>query len=141
MKIGHRASGRPWFATPESDSVDDAYEAQVQQSTERGDREYRQAQDRLSRTEKRLASLRGQASVPGRKKLIKRLEALVAERRAEVAEYERLMTAPVVPADKQLRLRTGLDDHLELGVRKRQPSRRVAASPVIRNRTDPKERV
>lgn len=139
MKIGHRASGRPWFATPESDSVDDAYEAQVQQSTERGEREYRQAQERLARAEKRLASLSTQAGRPGRKKLIKRLEGLVAERRAEVAEYERMMTTPVVSPDKQLRLRTGLDDHLELGVRKRQPLRRAPAAPVTRSQVQPKE--
>jgi hypothetical protein len=140
MRIAHHAPAAHWFAVPESDPVDDAYEAQVQQSTERGERGYRQAQERLARAEKRLASLNAQAGVPGRKKLIKRLEGLIAERRAEVAEYERMMTAPVVPADKQLRLRTGLDDHLELGVRKRQPPKRVPAAPVTRSRAQSKER-
>lgn len=120
MKINHRVPVRAWHAMPESDSVDDDYTAEVQHSTERGEREFRQAQGRLNRAEQRLARAREQNTKAARKRaqnrLIKKLEALIIERRAELAEIERLMTP--AKADRTLMLRTGRDDHLELGIPK-----------------------
>lgn len=133
MKINHRPGAPKWFQVPESDPVDDSYAAEVQRHTERGEREYRQAQERLGRAEKRLARVRCQKATPARGKLAARLQALITERRAEIAEYERMMTTPVVSADKQIRLRTGRDDHLELGEYKREPSPKPPAGPVIRS--------
>jgi hypothetical protein len=133
VKIAHRSLWADWFAVPESDPVDDDYAAEVQQATGRGEREYRQAQQRLARAETRLARVRAQKATNARKKCAAELEASIAERRAELAELERIMTAPVA-ADKQIRLRTGLDDHLELGEYKAPRPRLIPPSPVMRTR-------
>jgi|ERR1017187_2371085 hypothetical protein len=125
MKITHRTPCPSWFAIPESDPVDDDYADKVRQATERGERQYREAQNRIARAEARLGRTRAQKATGNRKKLISRLEALVAARRAELAELERLMMTPVT-ADKQVRLRTGLDDHLELGIPPETRNRRPA---------------
>lgn len=125
MKIAHRNPAANWFAIPESDPVDLDYDAEVQQSTQRAEREYERAQERLARAERRLA--KAVAARQARKR-ITQLQELVSLRRAELAGLQRLMmTAPVVHGDKQIRHRTGRDDHLELGIRK-QPSRRRKAS-------------
>lgn len=137
MKINHRPAAFNWFDAPESNPVDDSYETEVQHHTERGEREYRQARERLARAEKRLAQVQGRPSTTARKKLAVRLQAILAERRAEIAEYERMMTTPVVSADKQIRLRTGRDDHLELGEYKREPPARFPPGPVTRSRLSP----
>lgn len=47
-------------------------------------------------------------------------------RRREIEDYRHMTTAADWPADKQIRQRTGRDDHLELGVPKRQKRRRGA---------------
>lgn len=128
MKVAHRNPVADWFAVPESDPLDDDYEAQVQQSTERGEHDYRQAQERLARAEQRLSRVVAEKVKRVRSKRIAQLRALVEERRAELAEIERLMrAAPVAATDKQLTFRTGRDDHLELGARK-QPGEAAAAA-------------
>lgn len=130
MRIQHHSLSASWFAIPESDPVDPEYEAEVRQSTERAEREYQRARDRLARAETRLvAALRKQA----RKKEIRQLRELVELRRTEFAEYQRLMAAPALPADKQIRHRTGLDDHLELGEYKCEHPKNVAPGPVVRS--------
>jgi hypothetical protein len=129
VKIAHRRPGASWFAIPESDPVDAGYEAEVQQATGRAEREYRQAHARLESAERRLAAAMAQQASAARRKRLAQLQETVDQRRAEVAEYARLMTAPVA-ADKQIRLRTGLDDHLELGEYKPSAPRRVPAGPV-----------
>lgn len=127
MKIGHRHPAATWYAVPESDPVDADYEAEVQQCTERAERDYQRAQERLARAERRLAKA---VTARQARKQVTQLQELVALRRAELAELQRIMlAAPVVHADKQIRQRTGRDDHLELGIRKR-PNR-------IRRRTAP----
>jgi hypothetical protein len=115
VKITHRRPGTNWFAVPESDPVDEHYAAQVQQATERAERQYKQAQQRLAHAEKRLARALAEKARAGHKKRIAQLRALVDERRAELADIERMMTTPAVTADKHIMLRTGLDNHLELG--------------------------
>lgn len=139
MKITHRAPGTAYFTVPESDPVEDAYEAEVQRSTGAGEREHRQAQERLRRAEQRLATTQAEKARAGHRKRIAQLEALVSQRRAEVAELAALMTAAPVAADKQVRLRTGLDDHLELGEYKPQASRRVPPGPVTTTRREGKQ--
>jgi len=129
VKIAHRPAAQPWYAVPESDPVDEAYEAQVRQSTQRGEREYRQAQDRLARAEKRLARAQAQKAAAASRKCIAQLQEIVAGRRAEVDRLARLMASPVT-GDKQVRLRTGLDDHLELGEYKQPSAARTLAGPV-----------
>ena len=120
MRIAHRTPATSWFAMPVSDPVDPAYEAEVQQTTQRAEREYRRAQDRLSAAEKRLVAARRQQARSASRKRIKVHEELVSQRRAELAQYRELMTAPpVIVEDKQIRQRTGNDDHLELGIYKR----------------------
>lgn len=129
MKIAHRNPASKWFAAPESDPVDEDYETEVRQATGRGEREYRQAQGRLARAEKHLAAAQAQKATAAARRRTAQLREIVDERRAEVGRLARLMTAPVT-ADKQVRLRTGLDDHLELGEHRPQPPRRVPPGPV-----------
>lgn len=117
MRITHRSAAASWFDIPVSDPVDPEYEAEVQQHTERGERDYQRAQQRVARAEQRLAK-----AIAARlaRKRITQLQELVDLRRAELADLARLMrTAPTVLADKQIRQRTGRDDHLELGTCKR----------------------
>ena len=122
MKTQHRPPSRSWFAVPVSDPVDADYEREVQHTTDRGEREHRQAQERLKRAEQRLARAHAQKQTAAQKKVIRKLEALIIERCAELAELERLM----IPADpdKKLIFRTGRDNHLELGVYVRPDERR-----------------
>ena len=122
MRIQHRRPVADWFAVPTSDYVDPEYEAEVRQATQRAERKYRNAQDLLQRAEERLAeALRKQRA----RKLVRELEGLVELRRAELEDCRKLMVAaPVVHSDKQIRQRTGLDDHLELGLPKRARRRR-----------------
>lgn len=96
MKISHRRPIPNWWRTPESDHVEPEYEAQVQYSTERAEREYHKARLRLERAEARLASAmaRREASRKAvRLKQIRELEAVVELRREELAEWQRMMTA------------------------------------------------
>lgn len=118
MKIRHRTPAARWFEAPASDPVSDDYAAEVQQATERGEREHRLARERLDRAERKLAAACAREAGAARKKQIRQLEELVARRRDELAAYERLMTAPVT-TPRRARHRTGRDDHLELGVHQR----------------------
>lgn len=129
MKIKHRNATPAWFAAPESDPVDGDYEVQVRQSTERGDREYRQAQERLARAAKRLDGAQAQKATAANRRRMAQLREIVADRRAEVGRLARLMASPVT-ADKRIRLRTGLDDHLELGEHRPRAPRRVPPGPI-----------
>ena len=135
MKITHRRPGANWFAVPESDPVDESYAAQVQQATERAERQYRQAQERLVRAERRLARALAEKARAGHKKRITQLRALVEKRRAELADIERMMTTPAVTLDKRIMLRTGLDNHLELGEYKPPRPRHVPPGAVERRMT------
>lgn len=117
MKIHHRTPVPSWFAPPESDPVDSGYEREIERVTDRSERECRHVQERLKRAEQRLAKAQAQKQTAAQRKLVKRLEALITARRAELAEIERLMIP--VNADKKIMFRTGLDNHLELGVPKR----------------------
>jgi len=114
MKVSHRNAVKPWFAMPESDPVDDGYAAEVQRTTERAEREFQRVQESLKRAEQRLAKAQAQKSTTAQKRITRRLEALIIERRAELAALELLMI-PAKP-DRKLRFRTGRDDHLELGI-------------------------
>lgn len=129
VRLSHRHPGfKLWFAVPVSDTVEPGYEAAVQQATQRAEREYRKARERLARAEERLAEARRKQRA---RKQIAELSGLVELRRAELGDWRKLMTAPVVQTDKQIRQRTGLDDHLELGVPKR-PKRKKAPTPTGR---------
>lgn len=117
MRMAHRTPAANWFAIPVSDTVDPEYEAKVQQATRRAEREYQKAQERFQRAEERLVDARRMQRA---RKLIAELADLVELRRTELEDYRKLMTAPpVLQTDKQVRHRTGLDDHLELGVYKK----------------------
>jgi hypothetical protein len=133
MRIEHRVPVADWFAVPVSAEVSPEYEAEVQRSTQRAEHEYRRAEIRLARAEERLAvALRQQARSVTRKR-IAHLRELVDQRRAEFDEIAKLMvTAPVVLPDRQIRYRTGRDDHLELGDYKRPPLRHMPPGPVTR---------
>jgi len=59
------------------------------------------------------------------------IEAAIEARRLELEGYRRLALASA-PGDKQVRQRTGRDDHLELGEYKQSKPRRVPPGPVTR---------
>lgn len=130
MKVNHRNPGSNWFDVPVSDPVDAGYEAEVRQSTDHAERDFRRAEARLARAERRLAvaaRLRGAAA---RRVNLAALRDAVDARRAELEEIRKMM-APVISADKQIRHRTGRDDHLELGVCKAPERRQVAPGAVV----------
>jgi hypothetical protein len=130
MRIAHRIPAPSWFAAPESDPVDEDYEADVTRMTDKAEREHKRLQDRVARAEKQLSREQARKTTSVQKQRIRQLQAAVTGRRAELAEYERLMMTPVTE-DKQIRLRTGLDDHLELGVHKHPHRDRPPNGPVI----------
>lgn len=96
MKIAHRNPTASWFRVPESADVDPTYEAEVQRSTQHGEREYRRRQGRLARAEARLTAARAEARP--RQKHLATLVALVELRRAELEEYRRMMVATAASA-------------------------------------------
>lgn len=96
MKLSHNAHGS--WQRP-SAAVDDAYEAEVQRSTAKGERLYRLAQKRLAAAEARLA--RAQAQPRIKKHVLAELAATVEIRRAELDELRRMMTSS--PASAQHR--------------------------------------
>lgn len=103
MRITHRpASGASWWAVPESDPVPPEYEAQVQLTTQRAEREYRNALRRFERAEAKLAAaqqLRERNRKAVKLKQLKELEALVEIRREELADWHRMMVATSASAE------------------------------------------
>jgi hypothetical protein len=65
------------------------------------------------------------------------MEAAVEERRLEIERCRKVAAANGVAADKHIRQRTGLDDHLELGEYKRPKRQQVPAGPVTRRSVPP----
>lgn len=61
------------------------------------------------------------------------VESAIEARRTELEQMRRTL-AGGLPADKQLRLRTGLDDHLELGEYQRPKAEPTRAGPVVHRR-------
>jgi hypothetical protein len=101
MKISHRTPSANWFHVPPSAVVDADYEAEVQRSTARGEREYRRREQRLAKAEARLATARGENRKKVTRQHLAELVALVELRRAELDEYRRLMVG--VPASAEHR--------------------------------------
>lgn len=139
MKIQHRVPARSWYDSPVSDVTDEIYEAKVSADTARGEREYRTAQEKLRKAEgalerqqQRTLTLANRSARKQQEKLVRQLEQKVVQRREELEEVERLMSASVSPG--RVRHRTGLDDHLETGI--------PAAAPInipvfpVRNRVE-----
>ena len=90
MKIKHRVPSTT--SDPAGDYVDPAYEKQVQQSTARLEKKYRDAQRRLQAAQERRASAIGAKRKPS-KQVLKRLDAEVEARRQELLALERQMTS------------------------------------------------
>lgn len=97
MKITHRNPAANWFRVPPSAVIDPEYEAEVRQSTERGEREYCRRQERLTRAEARLTRAQRCRSGASARKLAE-LMAVVELRRAELEEYRRMMVAVAASA-------------------------------------------
>lgn len=95
MKIRHNPHGgweRPTAL------VDDAYETQVQRSTDKAERQYAAAQRRLARAEERLTKAVSSKKTANRKRVIAELTAAVELRREELENYRRLMTGVAASA-------------------------------------------
>lgn len=91
----HRAAPVPWtVARPVV--LDDAYEREVQRSTEKLERAYRRAERRAQQAEARLAKAKRDPKVSRKRHVIADLEAAVQARRDELEEYRRMMVS--VPA-------------------------------------------
>lgn len=124
MKVEHRRPVNGWFAVPESDPVEPWYEAEVRQATGRAEREYASAQAKLAAADRKFAaaekrlqtkSIRRAAKQAAQKE-VRELKELITKRLDEIAEIQSIMFAPPVSSvDRKIRLRTGIDDHLELG--------------------------
>ena len=136
MRIEHRIPAANWFTVPVSAEVSPEYEAEVQRSTQRGEHEYRRAEARLARAEERLTAALKQRAGSATRKRVAHLREIVDQRRAEFEEIAKLMvTPPVILPDRQIRYRTGRDDHLELGEYRQPQSRHIPPGPVTRSRT------
>ena len=98
MKLTHRDSRSSPFYIPPSAVPDPGYQAEVDRSTERGEREYQRRAARLARAEARLARAR-EVTTPRRR--LADLTAAVELRRAELDAYRRVMTG--VPASAEHR--------------------------------------
>lgn len=101
MKIAHRNGATNWWRVPESDPVSPEYQAEVDQSTQRAEREFRRAKQRFERaqaklTEARERRARSRKSVSN--KQLAELEALLELRREELAELQRMMVATAASA-------------------------------------------
>jgi hypothetical protein len=96
MKIRHNAHGA--WRRPSAE-VDDAYEAQVQRSTDKAERQYAAAQRGLDRAEERLAKVVSSKKTANRKRQLAELEALVELRRNELEQYRRMMTSVAASAE------------------------------------------
>lgn len=99
MKITHRNPTARWDYVPPSATPDAEYEAEVQASTDRGERQYRRLAERLARAEARLAKASTTRKTPRRR--LADLVAVVELRRAELEDYRRMMTGS--PASAQHR--------------------------------------
>ena len=89
MKIRHNPHGS--WQRPSVD-VDDAYESQVQRSTDKAERQYAAAQRRLARAEERLAKAVSSGKTANHKRVIAELTTAVELRREELEGYRRMMT-------------------------------------------------
>lgn len=98
MKIRHRVNPY-WY--PPSAELDDAYAEEVRRSTERGERRYRKAQQRLAEAEAKLERARSRKAAKNRRHQIAELEALVELRRRELETYRRWMVAADAPAEQR----------------------------------------
>lgn len=96
MKIRHNPHGS--WQRP-SAHVDDGYEAQVQRSTDKAERQYAAAQRRLVRAEERLSKAVSSKKTANRKRVIAELTAAVELRREELEGYRRMMTGVAASAE------------------------------------------
>jgi len=85
----------PWYLGPRQPEIDDRYQAEIDVSTGRLERSYRQAARRLAKAEARVEHAERQRLAP---KIVQQRRIDVELRIAELAEIERLMqpgnTAP-----------------------------------------------
>ena len=98
MKITHRSPTANWFHIPPSAVVEPAYQAEVDRSTARGEREYRRRQQRLADAEARLTRAQKCRSRASARKLAE-LMAVVELRRAELEQYRRMMVTVAASAE------------------------------------------
>lgn len=96
MKIRHNPNGA--WRRPSAD-VDDAYESQVQRSTDKAERQHAAAQRRLERAEERLTRAVSSKKTANRRRVIAELTAAVELRREELEGYRRLMTGVAASAE------------------------------------------
>lgn len=92
MKVKHRIPAAAYVAT---EPLDDAYEREVQRSTEQGERAYRQAQERLERALQRQADAAARLAKDARNRRLQKAERRAAEeverRRQELLELFAMM--------------------------------------------------
>lgn len=102
MKITHRIPAANWWSAPESDPVPPEYQAEVDQSTGRAEREFRRAKQRFERAEAKLAEARARQARSRKsvsRKQIAELEALLELRREELRDWERMMVTVAASAE------------------------------------------
>lgn len=91
----HRAAPVPW-AQHAPVVLDDAYEREVQRSTDKLERAYARAQKRVTQAEGRLAKAQREERTRRKAHVLAQLEAALQARRNELEEYRRMMVG--VPA-------------------------------------------
>jgi vacuolar-type H+-ATPase subunit E/Vma4 len=86
----HNPCPPPWYI-PRPVVIEDEYEQQIQRATAKLERAYAKAQRRAEQAEERLRRAKVRRGI--KKHVIAELQALLEVRRAELAEYERMMVA------------------------------------------------
>lgn len=129
MKLRHKVN-HGWQRPPEP--ISEAYQRQVDRSTEKAETRYRQAQKAVERAQKAAdRAARQAARKPTRQALAARAEAerLVAQRLNELRQVEALMHPPQ-RAQPEAVHRTGRQERLEVGEYRKPRRKKTPKSPV-----------
>lgn len=110
----HNPIPPPWYR-PLPVVLSEAYEREVERSTEKLERQYARAQKRADQAEARLARAKAVPAARAKKHQIALLEQEVELRRAELEEFRRLMNHATRSPGRGAMHRTGREERLEMG--------------------------
>lgn len=118
MKKPRRSRHNPvppsWY-TPKPVEISERYQREIDRSTERLERRYRQAEKRAADARRKLDRATAAAGTRHKERQLAQLRAELEIREAELEEIRRLMNHPT--AGRKVRHRTGREERLESGVR------------------------
>ena len=111
-KSRHNPIPPSWYIAPRAE-LTEAYQREVDRSTEKLERDYARAEKRVQQAEGRLARAKDSQKEKVKTNLLAQLQAEVEIRRAELEEIRRLMNHST--AGRGVMHRTGREERLEMG--------------------------